>query len=122
MGVHESMHLIHGEESEHNHRKGISPERVEPQRRDEQRLDQPERQQIQRCEVLSSVREVLRRLIQVPGNDFVAVEGKIGFEEFERDPIQLGGLDRPQDDAANSLKNTIDPFERDAGPKAFVKQ
>ncbi len=110
MGVQESMHLIHGEQPEHNHGEGVGPERIEPQRRDEQRFDQPVRQQIQGCEMFSAVGEVLRRLIQVPGNEFVAIEGKIGFEELERDPIQLGGLDGPKDDAADGLENAVDAF------------
>jgi hypothetical protein len=40
----------------------------------------------------------------------VAVEGKIGLEELERDPIQLGGLDGPKHDAADGLENAVDAF------------
>jgi len=72
--------------------------------------------------MFTPVREVLRRSIKMRGDELVTVEREIDLKKFQRDLVQIGRLDRPQDDAANSLENAVDAFQRDAGAKAFVKQ
>ena len=116
------MNLIDGKKSKYEHGEGIGPQRVKPQRRDEQRFDEAVGEQIQRCEVLASVSEVLSGSIKMHGDEFVAIEGEIDFEKFQRDPIQFGRLDRPKHDAADGLQNAIDPLERDAGSKALAQK
>jgi len=122
MRVEESVNLKDGKEAEYHDRQGVGPQRVEPESRHQKRFDEPVGQQIERREVLASVSEVFGGPVQMRGYEFMAIEGEVDLKKFERDAVQVGGLNRPQHDAADGFENAVDPFERDSGSEAFVQQ
>lgn len=122
MRVRVSMHLVDAKHAEHNHRQRIGPQFVHPQAGHQQGFREPVRDQIDRSEFPSAIREGLGPMKKVSNDHFVVLARQVVQCGYPKEFIHRARLDKPDQHAADAFEQAVESLDRNSGLETLIEE